>query len=174
MPPHVMDSTSALRVVLSLRDAGVEATVGGGWAIDALLGRQTRMHSDLDLWVLAEDLETLVKTFVALDLDRLFPWGDDRPWNFVVHDGSELRVDLHFYEHMPGGQVHYGGVRGGETFDFTALRGQGTIAGASVVCESPEWALQCHTGYLPRSVDRDDVGNLCAHFSLPLPDAYRE
>ena len=32
------------------------------------------MHSDLDLWVPAEDLETLVKAFVGLGLDRLFPW----------------------------------------------------------------------------------------------------
>lgn len=169
-----MNATDALRIVSSLRVAGVEPTVGGGWAIDALLGRETRPHSDLDLWIPAEDLETLIKTFVQLGLDRLFPWGDDRPWNFVVHNGSEQRVDLHFYEHLSDGQVHYGGVRGGETFDSAALRGQGTIAGASVVCESPEWALQCHTGYPPRSVDRDDVANLCADFGLALPDAYRE
>ena len=51
-----------------------KATVGGGWAIDALLGRQTRPHSDLDLWVVAEDLEALTRTLVDLGFDRLFPW----------------------------------------------------------------------------------------------------
>jgi lincosamide nucleotidyltransferase A/C/D/E len=168
-----MDSMNALRIVSSLRRAGVEATVGGGWAIDALVGRQTRPHSDLDLWVAAEDLEALTKTFVDLGLDRLFPWGNDRPWNFVVHDGGERRVDLHFYEHLSGGQVHYGSVRGGDVFDLAYLRGHGTIDEADVVCESPEWALRCHTGYPPRSVDRDDVKNLCAQFDLPLPDAFR-
>jgi lincosamide nucleotidyltransferase A/C/D/E len=173
MPPHVMDSMNALRIVSALRDAGVDATVGGGWGIDALLGRQTRPHSDLDLWVAAEDLDALIKTFVHLGIDRLYPWGADRPWNFVVHDGHELRVDLHFYERLSGGQVHYGSVRGGDVFDVACLRGKGTIAGAGVVCDSPEWALQCHTGYLPRSVDRHDVTKLCAQFGLPLPDGFR-
>ena len=27
------------------------ACVGGGWAVDALLGAQTRGHADRDLWV---------------------------------------------------------------------------------------------------------------------------
>jgi lincosamide nucleotidyltransferase A/C/D/E len=174
MAAHLMDSVNAERIVSSLRRAGVEATVGGGWAIDALLGEQTRPHSDLDLWVAAEDLEALARTFVDLGLDRLLPWGNDRPWNFVVHDGGDRRVDLHFYEHLSGGRVHYGSVRGGDVFDRACLRGHGTIDEAGLVCESPEWALQCHTGYPPRAVDRHDVKHLCAKFHLPLPDAFRE
>lgn len=173
MPTHLMESVNAVRIVSSLRRAGVEATVGGGWAVDALLCEQTRQHSDLDLWVAADGLEALTKTFVGIGLDRLFPWGDDRPWNFVVHDGGELRVDLHFYEHLADGRVHYGSVRGGDVFDLACLRGHGTIDDTAVVCESPEWALQCHTGYAPRSVDRDDVKHLCTTFGFRLPEAYR-
>jgi lincosamide nucleotidyltransferase A/C/D/E len=173
MPAHLMKSTNTVRIVSALRRAGVEATVGGGWAIDALLGPQTRPHADLDLWAVAEDLEALTRTFVGLGLDRLFPWGDDRPWNFVVHDGAERRVDLHFYEHVSGTRVHYGSVGSGEVFDLSYLRAHGTIDEADVLCESPEWALQCHTGYPPRPVDLDDVRNLCAGFNLELPDAFR-
>jgi lincosamide nucleotidyltransferase A/C/D/E len=168
-----MDADNALRILSSLQRAGVEATVGGGWAIDALLGEQTRPHSDLDLWVAAEDLEPLIKSFVDLGLDRLFPWGNDRPWNFVVHDGGELRVDLHLYEKLSDGRVHYGSVRGGDVFSAASLRGHGIISGAPVVCESPEWALRCHAGYPPRPADREDVKRLCAKFGLPLPDAFR-
>jgi lincosamide nucleotidyltransferase A/C/D/E len=103
----------------------------------------------------------------------LFPWGDDRPWNFVVHDGGGLRVDLHLYEQLSDCRVHYGSIRTGDEFDSAYLRGIGTIAGMAVFCDSPEWALRCHTGYPPRSVDREDVTRLCAKFRLPLPDAFR-
>jgi lincosamide nucleotidyltransferase A/C/D/E len=168
-----MDADSARRILSSLQRAGVEATVGGGWAIDALLGEQARSHSDLDLWVEADDVEPLIKAFVDLGLDRLLPWGNDRPWNFVVHDGGEHRVDLHLYEKLADGRVHYGSVRGGDKFDFAFLRGHGTIDGMAVVCDSPEWALRCHLGYTPRSIDREDVQRLCARFRLPLPDAFR-
>ncbi len=173
MTAHVMDADGVLRILSSLQRAGVEATVGGGWAIDGLLGEQTRPHSDLDLWVAAEDFEPLIKTFVELGLDRLFPWGDDRPWNLVVHNGGELRVDLHLYEKVSDRRVHYGSIRNGDEFDDAYLRGVGTIAGTAVVCESPEWALLCHTGYPPRSVDREDVKRLCSKFRLPLPEALR-
>src|SRR4051794_20181999 len=94
MTAHVMDAANAHRIVSALEGVGIDASVSGGWAIDALLGEQTRLHSDLDLWVAAEDLELLIKAFVQLGLDRLFPWPGDRPWNFVVHDGGKLRVDL--------------------------------------------------------------------------------
>jgi lincosamide nucleotidyltransferase A/C/D/E len=173
MTAHVMEADDVCRILSSLQRAGVEATVGGGWAIDALLGEQTRLHSDLDLWVAAEDLEQLIKTFVELGLDRLFPWGDERPWNFVVHNGGELRVDLHLYEQLSDCRVHYGSIRNGDEFDYTSLGAVGTIAGTTVRCDSPEWALQCHTGYPPRSVDREDVKRLCSKFRLPLPDGFR-
>ena len=173
MTAYVMEADDVCRILSSLQRAGVETTVGGGWAIDALLGEQTRLHSDLDLWVAAEDLEPLIRTFVELGLDRLFPWGDDRPWNFVVHDGRALRVDLHLYEQLSDGRVHYGSIRNGDEFDYACLRGVGTIAGTAVLCDSPEWALRCHAGYPPRSVDREDVKHLCAKFRLPLPDAFR-
>jgi lincosamide nucleotidyltransferase A/C/D/E len=173
MTTHVMDADNACRILSSLQRAGVEPTVGGGWAIDALLGEQSRLHSDLDLWVAAEDLEPLIRAFVDLGLDRLLPWGGDRPWNFVVHDGGALRVDLHLYEKLPDGRVHYGSVRGGDDFDLTFLRGHGAIDGMPVACDSPGWALLCHTGYPPRSVDHEDVRRLCAKFRLPIPDAFQ-
>jgi lincosamide nucleotidyltransferase A/C/D/E len=151
----------------------VTATVGGGWAVDALLGQQTRYHDDLDLWLPAVDLEHLIKAFAVSGLDRLYPWGDDRPWNFVVHDGDRLRVDLHLYEPLDGDAVHYGSISGGVVFPAEALRGRGVIDGLSVVCESPEWALRWHTGYPPRQVDHHDVHRLCERFELELPEPYR-
>jgi lincosamide nucleotidyltransferase A/C/D/E len=141
--------------------------------VDALLQEQTREHSDLDLWLPAAHLERLFVAFAGAGVDRIFPWPGDRPWNFVLHDGQRLRVDLHLYEIDSGGLVHYGSIRTGITFPSSAFGGSGKISGMVVPCEDPAWALRWHSGYPPRDVDRHDVPRLAARFGLPLPDAYR-
>jgi len=150
----------------------VDACVGGGWGVDALLGEQTREHSDLDLWLPATQLERLFVAFVERGIDRIYPWPGDRPWNFVLHDGARLRVDLHLYEPLADHSFHYGSAISGVAFPTEALSGQGTIAGTAVRCESPAWAVRWHTGYPPRAVDRHDVPRLCEHFGIDLPEAF--
>lgn len=170
---HVMPVEMAVELVSALEAGGVDACVGGGWAVDALLRQQTRDHSDLDLWLPAAHLELLIPVLGQQGLDRLLPVPGDRPWNFVVHDGGRRRVDLHLYEALPAGDLHYGSVIGGHLFPASALTDRGEIAGREVRCEAPPWALSCHTGYPPRTVDHHDVALLCARFGLELPEAYR-
>jgi lincosamide nucleotidyltransferase A/C/D/E len=168
-----MTAAAALNLLDALREAGVAPCVGGGWAVDALLGKQTREHSDLDLWVQAVDLDPLIRVVVERGVDRLLPWGGDRPWNFVLHDGGQQRVDLHLYEVLPGGAaLHYGGISTGVTFPAEALAGEGLIAGWPVRSESAPWALRWRTGYAPRAVDLHDVRQLCGRFGFAVPEGY--
>ncbi|MBV1853850.1 nucleotidyltransferase domain-containing protein [Catellatospora tritici] len=168
-----MTAQDALGLLARLAEHGVDACVGGGWGVDALLGEQTREHSDLDLWLPAADLERLFVAFAAGGVDRVHPWPGDRPWNFVLHDGVRLRVDLHLYEPLPDGTLHYGSVLEPVTFPAEALLGQGVIAGTEVRCEAPEWSVRWHTGYPLRDKDRHDVPLLCARYGLDLPDTLR-
>lgn len=163
MPPG-----EALRLLSALD--GVDVRLGGGWAVDALVGQQTREHSDLDLWVAASGLEGLFVAFADLGLDRIFPWPGDQPWNFVLHDGSSRRVDLHLYERLDGGSLHYGSVTSPFLFSADDLAGEGAIEGVPVRCERASFSLRNHTGYPPRDVDRHDMAILCEHFGLPLPE----
>jgi lincosamide nucleotidyltransferase A/C/D/E len=137
-----------------------------------LLEEQTRIHSDLDLWLPAAHLERLFVAFAERGVDRVFPWPGDRPWNFVLHDGVRLRVDLHLYEPLPDRSLHYGSAIDGVVFPAGALTGQGSIAGMAVRCEAPEWAVHWHTGYPPRAVDRHDVPLLCERFGIDLPETF--
>lgn len=50
-----MQLVEVLAVLGELRSAGCRVWIGGGWGVDALIGRQTRVHRDLDLAVNAED-----------------------------------------------------------------------------------------------------------------------
>lgn len=173
MSDHVMAAESAVRLLDALGSHGVDTCIGGGWGVDALLGRQTREHGDLDVWVTAVDAEPLFAALAQVGLDRILPVPGDRPWNFVVHDGGLLRIDLHFYEPVSHDRIHYGAFHGEQFFPADALAGRGIIGGARVRCEAPEWAVRWHTGYPIRPVDRHDVALLCERFALALPEAYR-
>lgn len=167
-----MPAATALSLLGDLQAHGVDVCVGGGWGVDALLGRQTRQHSDLDVWLPASHVEGLFVAFAGRGLDRIFPVPGDRPWNFVLHDGDSLRVDLHLYEALDDGRLHFGPVADGTRFPAEALAGRGVIAGTEVACEAPEWAIRWHTGYPTRDKDRHDVALLCERFGVDLPDGF--
>lgn len=152
-----MPADAACSLLGALEARGVAACVGGGWAVDALVGRQTREHSDLDLWIPAPDLESLFVAFGASGLDRVHPWPGDRPWNFVLHDGVSRRVDLHLYETLADGRLHYGSVTSPFLFESDDVSGHGSIAGMPVTCERAEFSLTNHSGYELRDVDRHDL-----------------
>jgi lincosamide nucleotidyltransferase A/C/D/E len=53
-----MELGEVLGVLADLTEAGCSVWVAGGWGVDALVGRQTRSHRDLDL-ALDADNETV-------------------------------------------------------------------------------------------------------------------
>jgi lincosamide nucleotidyltransferase A/C/D/E len=168
-----MRADDAVAVIARLRDHDVTVSIGGGWGVDALLMEQTREHSDLDVSVPAAHLERLFPALADAGIDRVLPRSGTRPWNFVLHDGSRLQLDLHLYEVRPDGSLHYGSAIDGMVFPAAALSGTGMIAGTTVRCEAPEWAVRWRTGYEPRDVDRHDVPLLCTRFGIELPPAFR-
>ena len=173
MSEHAMPAEAVLSILAALEREDVEYCLSGGWAVDALLGEQTREHSDLDLWLPAAHLGRLFIAFARIGLDRIFPWPGDRPWNFVLHDGRGLRVDLHLYETLDGGTIHYGSAIEPFEFPAAALSGSGSILGVAVRCELAEWTLRWHTGYPPREVDRHDVARLVERFGFEVPEPFK-
>ena len=173
MTVYAMPPETVRTLMTALDERGVDACIGGGWAVDALLGRATRPHADLDVWVDANDFEGLLAAFGDQGVDRIHPWPGDRPWNFVLHDGLSRRVDLHVYETLGDGRLHYGSVTAPFIFTDQDLSGRGEIAGRSVRCERPAFALRNHTGYELRDIDRHDVAALCERFGLQPPESYR-
>jgi lincosamide nucleotidyltransferase A/C/D/E len=167
-----MDASDVSALISSLDAAGVDARLSGGWAVDALLGEQTRDHADVDLWLPAAHLAGLVQVLGTEGIDRVAPRPDTRPWNFVLHDGGRRQIDLHIYEPRPDGALHYGSAVESLSFPAEALSGRGTVDGRGVRCEAPEWSVRWHTGYPPREADLHDVPLLCERFGLELPPGF--
>ena len=161
--------------VLFLRDRfrreGIPFWVDGGWGVDALLGRQTRPHADLDVVLLRHDRERFVATLAGLGY-RPVKLAEARPHNFVMGDGAGREVDLHVVWFDAAGRGRYDADPEGEHYPAGSLAGHGAIAGQPVRCVAPAAMVAFHTGYPLQPKDLADVAALCAAFGLPLPEEH--
>ena len=51
-----MRAQDVIEIVELLNHHDVQVVIDGGWGVDALLGEQTRVHSDLDVAVAHQDV----------------------------------------------------------------------------------------------------------------------
>lgn len=82
MEPHELPWAPLPPDALPSLLAGVDAPwwLAGGWAIDAFLGRVTRVHEDTDVLVLRRDLPAFREALSAWDVHAADPPGTLRPW----------------------------------------------------------------------------------------------
>ena len=158
---------------LDLFDA-LRATVwiDGGWGVDALLGEQTRRHSDLDIMIPTADAATLrdallVRAYADVHTD------DHKDWNYVMGSSSGKLIDFHLIDLAEDGRWIYGPIENGIFVPAAALLGAGVIGGRSVRCMTAEYQVSSHTGYKLNDTDFADVGALHRRFGIPLPVEYR-
>lgn len=153
--------------LVSLMDAhGLEVYVDGGWAVDALLGAQTRPHDDLDIALPHSQvprLRALLSTRGFSEHARADTW----ECNFVLADAAGRRVDVHSYT-LDSAGLNLSGV----PYAAEHLTGRGTIDGYPVRCIAPEWLVRFHTGYQPDDNDWHDVRLVCERFGIPVPDEH--
>jgi lincosamide nucleotidyltransferase A/C/D/E len=149
-----------------MEEHGIDVYVDGGWGVDALLGRQTRSHEDLDIAVQHKDVPALRRLLEARGYREL-PSTDAKDFNFVLSDSRGRKIDVHSYTFDQQGNHVYG-----IAYPIDSLTGTGTIKGHPVKCISVEWAVKFHTQYEPDETDFEDVQALCDRFDIHLPDRY--
>lgn len=168
-PAPVLTAQDAVALYRLLTGAGIGTWLNGGWSVDALVGRQTRPHRDLDIFIESRNLGRL-RTLLEGEGFAEIPGG--RPENFVLRDGRGREVDVHVFELDAAGNGLYP-MGGGGTWVCPAegLTGRGTILGQEVRCFTPELELQCHSGYVLDDDDRRDIAVLREAFpgAEPLP-----
>jgi lincosamide nucleotidyltransferase A/C/D/E len=158
--------------VLALLDLlernGIEVTVDGGWCVDALLGRQTRPHLDLDIAIPARDRRAIRECLTAAGfVETETP--DRWEHNFVMQDDRLRRVDVHSYV-----LDERGNNAGGVAYEGRHLTGTGTIGGRPVRCVPVDVLIEFHLGYELDAGDYADVLALCRAFDRPLPVEYEQ
>ncbi len=159
-------------IATALDDSGVRWWVTGGWGVDLLLGRQTRPHNDVDIWIdAADDGEeraaiALAQLGYEVAVARA-PSGRDFPVRSVLRHRSGRIVDLIM--------VTTGGLDDYPPLDPSDLaNGELHVDGTtrSIPCASAPSQVRAHTGYKPQERDHHDMRLLCEHTGITLPPAY--
>jgi lincosamide nucleotidyltransferase A/C/D/E len=161
-----MKAEDAVEVIRFLEENGVEVYLDGGWAVDALVGEQTRKHEDLDVAVPEKDVSRLRELLSERDSrERLRD--DTRECNSVLVDAQGREIDVHTYTlDEAGNNIH------GVPYAREHLTGNGFINGYAVRCVPPEWLVKFHTGYKLDRNDFRDVRALCGRFGIAVPDEF--
>ena len=147
-----------LRVLDALEAGGVACWVLGGWGVDALVGRQTRDHRDLDVAVDAAQLDQGLVTVHALGYTVETDWLPVRV-ELVAAAGW---VDVHPVVFDSSGHGVQAGLDG-VTFDYAAKDLQhGVLGGRTVSCISAAHQIRVHSGYEHRPQDVHDLEQLRA------------
>jgi len=164
----MMTGHDVTMVLERLDGAGVDAWLDGGWAVDALLGAQTRSHDDLDLVTRVEDNERIVAALGELGYTVAY---DASPSCFVLVDAAGNQVDVHPVALQANGDGVYQMENGSEwIFPAAGFAGHGHILGREVPCLTPEVVLMNHTtGYELDEAHERDVVALSERYGLPLP-----
>ena len=164
-----MSGVRAAAIVEELHARGIPVWLEGGWGIDALLGRQTREHDDLDVIVPLEHLPALEPAWRGLGYGFGFASG---PLSFEVVDDEGHQIDAHPVAVQPNGDAVYLMADGREwIYPAASLTGRGEIAGQPAKCLTPAMALVCHSqGYALDETHQRDVAALCERYGLPVPD----
>jgi lincosamide nucleotidyltransferase A/C/D/E len=130
----------------------------GGWGVDALVGRQTRWHHDLDLVVRIEDEEAVAACLASLGFEPYAQFevpeaGLSR--SSVYRDALGRHIDVHPVTiEGPGAEPDLTPTLGSDCF------GWGSLGGRIVPCLSTDVQLALHRGYEPRRRDLQDLATL--------------
>lgn len=161
-----MSGDAAVHLLQLFAHNGIQVVVDGGWGVDALLGQQTRSHSDLDLALMHTEMPRL-RLLLAAHGYRHIPRKGSWQHNIVLGDDRGHEVDLHSYiSDVQGNLV------AGVTYPLESLTGHGSIQGYAVACIEPEWQVRFHTGYTLDENDYRDVRALSQRFGIALPPEY--
>lgn len=152
-----MDAARVLSVVDALGEAGVDWWIAGGWGVDALLGRETRRHCDLDVVVDARQAEpeVLAAALQPLGFRLIGTHSSQGParrtrWSRLIGTHSSQGPALHtrwLFGTRRGRRLDVLPVDPGEPpFDVAAFA-RGTIRGRAVGCLSVAAQQAAHEGY---------------------------
>lgn len=168
--PALMTASDVIEILSYLHIAGIETWLDGGWGIDALIGKQTRPHSDLDLVVSINDV---IKIKALLGEKGFTITENNLPTGFAVEDIRRKRVDFHTvtFDAEGGGNQW---LRPDKSFRYApqGFKTLGKIDGHPVVCISAEVQAECHYGYPPKDDDRHDMHLLHRYFCIELKKPY--
>lgn len=168
-----MSAGDVLNFYNELEKLGISIWVDGGWGVDALLGKQTRSHRDLDIAIEKQHI-TQARELLESRGWKIVPRDDTSDHNFHLRNGRGHEIDFHVVEFDDQGRGVMDPNDPNAFYPAGSLSGTGMINGQVVRCIDPQFMVKFHTGYPLRESDYADVTALCEKFGIELPEEYRK
>lgn len=163
----MVNKKDAIEIILYAEENEIAIWLDGGWGVDALLGEETRVHNDIDLFVeernRKEFIEILKEKGFA-EVVEAYTSIDHTVWM----DAKNRIIDLHVFEFNEQGYL----IFEGETYPPNVFSGIGKIGDKVVKCIDAENQVLYHLGYEHDENDVHDVRLLCERFNIPIPKEY--
>jgi lincosamide nucleotidyltransferase A/C/D/E len=163
----MMNEQDAIDLLKESEHTGVDVWIDGGWGVDALIGKQTRPHNDIDIFIQKKDAPAFIEMLVSNGYNEIktdYSTDDHTVWC----DNHNRTIDLHLFEFTENETLRFEN----ETYPADILNGKGTIGKIVVRCLTAEAQLQYHQGYEHDENDVHDVSLLCKTFNFPIPEQY--
>jgi lincosamide nucleotidyltransferase A/C/D/E len=164
----MVNKEDAIEIISYAVDNGIDIWLDGGWGVDALLGTQTRVHNDIDLFVEkinSKKFIDIIKEKGFSEIEEAYTTASHTVWK----DTKGRIIDLHIFEFNEQGNL----VFEGETYSGDVFSGIGKISNKVVKCISAENQVLFHLGYEHDENDVHDVRLLCERFNIPIPNEYK-
>lgn len=137
-----------------LEELDITYWLDGGWGVDALVGRQTREHRDIDIDFDSRHTDRLLAALLAAGYVMETDW---RPVRIELYHPEHGYLDIHPFVLAEDGTAKQADLKGG-WYEFEPdYFGRTVFAGREIPCISAEGQKVFHTGYEPREVDLHDM-----------------
>jgi lincosamide nucleotidyltransferase A/C/D/E len=162
-------ATEVARTYRLLAEDGVGAWITGGWGVDAVAGRQTRPHRDLDFLVPIDQGDQARRILEGHGYDLYLPEVEFPYRVGMVNRRARLMVDLQLVMPQPDGSCTFRVIESEiPSYDYVysaeGLAGRGTVAGVEVPCITLEEQVRARTeqSYSFENSDRVRAGGVLA------------
>ena len=164
----MVNEKDAIEIIFYAEENEIAIWLDGGWGVDALLGEETRVHNDIDLFVEKSNSKKfleIIKEKGFAEVVEAYTTTDHTVWK----DDKGRIIDLHIFKFDEQGYL----VFEGETYPPEVFSGIGKIGDKEVKCIDAKNQVLFHLGYEHDENDVHDVRLLCERFNIPIPNEYK-
>ena len=157
-----------MKVIELFENTGITYWLDGGWGVDILAGKQTRIHRDIDINFDAQHTEKLLNVLLNLGYKIDTDW---KPVRIELYSDELGYLDIHPFVLNEDGTSKQADLEGG-WYEFEKdYFGSAFFEGKTIPCISLKGQRVFHSGYELRDKDKHDISILESLSKYPFSAA---